>query len=336
VIFTVTSTSPITGFFFSSRHLMKKADYTLELIKDDRTLRRLAETLAAQSAFALDIETTEWWNRHREKISLIQIACRNQSKVKVAVVDAFAPLDLDSLKPVLESEAVIKVVHNAAFDAPRLAKHYAINTAPLFDTMRAARFNGERKYSLAAQANIHLDLHLDKTAQKSDWSRRPLSAGQLYYAAADAYAALLLYENQMVRGLSGGYQLKPPIESTQIALPLADFTQAEVVPTGITRSPEIVPPTELSVLSLALLGIVAELPTRYSPDALAASVGTDRIGMAGWIVDRQLGRDADLDEATVKLHIAGLCEKQYMQFNETRRLIATDEGIRIWRKFKEN
>ena len=177
---------------------------------------------------------------------------------------------------------------------------------------------------------------MDKTAQKSDWSRRPLSAGQLYYAAADAYAALLLYENQMVRGLSGGYQLKPPVESTQIALPLADFTPAEVVPTGITRSPEIVPEAELSALSLALLGIVAELPTRYSPDALAASVGTDRIGVAVWIIDRQLGRDADLDEETVKLNIAGLCERQLVRLNETRRLIAADEGVKMWRKLKEN
>ncbi len=179
---------------------MKKADFTLELIKDDRNLRRLADNLADQSAFAIDIETTEWWNRHREKISLIQIAWRQTLIVKVAVIDAFAPLDLDSLKPVLETEAVIKVVHNAAFDAPRLAKHYAINTAPLFDTMRAARFNGERKYSLAAQANIHLDLHLDKAARKSDWSRRPLAAGQLYYAAADACATLLLYEIKWLAG----------------------------------------------------------------------------------------------------------------------------------------
>ena len=323
-------------WFFQFALTMKKADFTLELIKDDRTLRRLAETLAAQAAFALDIETTEWWNRQREKISLIQIASRQQSKVKVAVIDAFAALDLDSLKPVLETDSVVKVVHNAAFDAPRLAKHYSINTAPLFDTMRAARFNGERRYSLAAQANLHLDLQLDKTAQKSDWSRRPLAAGQLYYAAADAYAALLLYENQINRGLSGGYQLKPLIESTQIRLPLADFPEAEVVPTRIIQPRELVPETKLPAISLALLGIVAELPTRYSPDALAASVGTERIGLAGWIIDRQLGTEADLDEETVKLHIADLCEEEFVRLNETRRLIATDEGEKMWWMFKEN
>src|SRR5215204_4908964 len=194
---------------------MKKADFTLELIKDNRTLARLADSLIDQPSFALDIETTEWWNRQREKVSLIQIAYRNQSKIKVAVIDAFADLNFDSLKNPLESDSVIKIVHNASFDVPRLAKHYSITAAPVFDTMRAARSGGERKYSLAAQAHSHLDLYLNKSPQRSDWSRRPLSYAQLYYAAVDSYAALLLYENQISRGLTGGFQPKP-VDSGQI------------------------------------------------------------------------------------------------------------------------
>ncbi len=242
--------------------------------------------------------------------------------MKVAVLDAFAALDFDLLKTALEAEAITKVVHNSAFDVPRLAKHYAINAAPVFDTMRAARFNGERKYSLAAQSNAHLDLHLDKSVQKSDWSRRPLSAGQLYYAAVDAYTALLLYENQTNWRLTGCYQ-KKPVDSRQIELPLADFPEANAVQTQAIQSRETVPEKDLSDLSLALLGIVSELPTRFSPDALAVSIGSSRVGMAGWIIDRRLGADADL------------YERQFVQMNETRRLIATSEGIKCWREFKD-
>ncbi len=140
----------------------------------------------------------------------------------------------------------------------------------------------------------------------------------------------------MARGLSGGYQLKPPVESTQIALPRADFPEADGVPARIIQPREKVAEVKLSALAIALLGIVAELPTRYSPDALAASVGSARVGMAGWIIDRQMGTDADLDEETVKLHIAGLCERQLVRLNETRRLIAADKGVKMWQKFKEN
>lgn len=187
---------------------MKKADFILELIKNDRNLAGLAETLVSQLALALDIETTEWWNRQREKISLIQIAYRQQTKIKVAVIDAFAGLKFDLLKAPLENDSIIKVVHNAAFDVPRLVKHYSINVSPVFDTMRAARAGGERKYSLAAQSLSHLNLYLDKSPQRSDWSRRPLAAAQLYYAAVDSYAALLLYEDQISRGLTSGFQRK--------------------------------------------------------------------------------------------------------------------------------
>ncbi|HLM59933.1 MAG TPA: hypothetical protein VK308_03965 [Pyrinomonadaceae bacterium] len=314
---------------------MKKVDFTLEQIKDNRMLGRLAETLTNKAAIALDIETTEWWNRQREKISLVQLAYRNGLQVKVAVIDAFVALDFDLLRSALEAEAITKVVHNAAFDVPRLAKYYAINAAPVFDTMRTARFNGERRYSLAAQSNAHLNLQLDKSFQKIDWSCRPLSAGQLYYAAADAYAALLLYENQINRGLSGGYH-KKPADSRQVELPLDDFPKANALQTRTIQSRETVWENDLPDLSLALLGIVTELPTRYSPDALAASVGIGRVGLTGWIIDRRLGTDADLDEETVKLTIADLCARQYVQLNETRRLIPTGEGIKWWRKFKND
>lgn len=153
-------------------------------------------------------------------------------------------------------------------------------------------------------------------------------------SAVDAYTALLLYENQTNRRLTGGYQ-KKPVDSRQVELPLADFPEANAVQTQAIQSRETVPEKDLSDLSLALLGIVSELPTRFSPDALAVSVGSSRVGMAGWIIDRRLGADADLDEETVKRAIADLYERQFVQMNETRRLIATSEGIKCWREFKD-
>lgn len=314
---------------------MKKADFILELIKDDRNLAGLAETLISQSALSLDIETTEWWNRQREKISLIQVAYRQQAKIKVAVVDAFAGLNFDLLKIPLETGSIIKVVHNSSFDVPRLAKHYSINVSPVFDTMRAARAGGERKYSLAAQSLSHLNLYLDKSPQRSDWSRRPLATAQIYYAAVDSYAALLLYENQIARGLKSGF-LRKDVDTRQIRLPLSGSSEKETFPTLTDKTPELKIEFNVSDVALTMLGIVAELPTRYTPDALAASVGADRIGLAGWIIDRRLGADAELDEETVKITIADLCERQFLQLNETRRLIATDQGIELWKNFKNH
>ena len=321
---------------------MAKPDFTLEFIKDQKRLIKLSETLIEAPALALDIETVDWWNRQRERIALIQIAFRYREQPKVAVIDALADLNLDSLRAPLENTANLKAIHNAAFDAVRLAKHYDFTVSPIYDTMLAARRAGERRYSLQAQAAIHLQIRLDKSAQQSDWSRRPLDNKQLSYAALDSYSTLLLYENQAARNLTGDYKLKPAIDrSRQGSLPLDNSLPAK--PGETIRSLEeksanvnVSPQHELDAVAASLLGIVAELPTRYSPGQLAVSLGGDRVGLAGWIADAHLGRDAELDEETVKMTIADLCERGYLRTTATRRLEATETGTQIWRKMKSN
>src|SRR5579885_2626822 len=85
----------------------------------------------------------------------------------------------------------------------------------------AARRGGERRYSLKAQAEKHLNLQLDKGARLSDWGRRPLHPAQIGYAALDAASALLLYEHQLSRGLRGDYRLRAEAADLQAALPLS-------------------------------------------------------------------------------------------------------------------
>lgn len=307
---------------------MPKPEFSLKFIKDADNLLRLSERLLSLPAFALDIETVDWWNRHHERIALIQIAYRAADKIRVVIIDALADFSLEPLRLPLEQSSTLKIIHNAGFDAVRLNKHYKFNVAPVFDTMAAARRSGERKYSLKAQAEIHLGLRLDKSAQSSDWSRRPLDVRQLHYAALDPYAALLLYENQAKRGLTGDYRLKLPIGSVQNLLPLND------APAEIPLTKESLPKIELPEVAAALLGIIAELPSRYSPDGLAVSVGAERVGLAGWIIDNRLGRDAEPDEETVKLAIASLCERGLVGITETRRLKATEMGAQLWQTLK--
>ncbi len=319
---------------------MTKPDFTIKFIKNAADLRLLSERLAALPAFALDIETSEWWNRHRERIALIQFAYRADDYIRVVILDALAELDLEPLRPPLEEKGIIKIIHNASFDAVRLQTHYNFQTAPVFDTMTAARRSGERKYALAAQAQTHLNLRLDKAMQNSDWSRRPLDVRQLHYAAHDPYAALLLYENQVKRGLTGDYLLRSPISSKQNPLPLD--VMPVIAPTVVPEVAALTPPldelpsikTDLTEEAIAVLGIVSELPTRYSPDGLAASVGTMRVGLAGWIIDRRLGVDAEPDAETIKLAIAELCGKALIEITETRRLQATKSGVEMWREVK--
>lgn len=315
------------------------SDYSVELVNDQARLTRLIDRLASAPVIALDIETVNWWNRHQERIALIQIAFRSGQQPKVAIIDTFANLNVEPLRLPLERNTVTKVIHNAVFDATRLNDHYQFKVAPIHDTMVAARRGGEKRYSLKAQAASHLNLHLDKNGQQSDWSRRPLRTIQIHYAALDAVAALLLYENQIRRKLDGSFQLKDKTSSQQASLPLIDSPETNILPDRrdgeyISKGKDFAMQSDLPRARLALLGIISELPSRYHPDQLSVSVGSERVGLAGWIIDRVLGRDADLDEATAKLEIAGLCEQNLVRITATRRLEATEKGASLWSRLK--
>jgi hypothetical protein len=267
------------------------------------------------AAIAVDIETINWWDRAKEKVALVQLAYRDDGEIRVLIIDAMSPIDLTPLRALLESPSVLKVIHNASYDAIKLARHHDIHTTPIHDTMLAARRSGERRWSLKAQVQAHLGISLDKREQRGDWGRRPLLDEQLQYAALDASCTLDLYELQVSRGLRGEYALKSRrVESTPL---LREVVFEEV---------------DLVAHSAALLGIVVELSGRYSPEQLSASVGSDRVGLAGWIVDRMIGREADIEEGIARDEIARLCEDGMIVINQTRRLEATDRGREQWER----
>ncbi|HEX8456713.1 MAG TPA: hypothetical protein VF656_05260 [Pyrinomonadaceae bacterium] len=316
-------------------------EYQIELVSRQHELSALAARLNPEAALALDIETINWWDRTAERVALVQLAFRERDGlVRAAVIDALAGLDLDPLRPSFEQSRAPKAIHNAAYDAVRLANHYRIQVAPIHDTMLAARRGGERSCSLKAQAETHLGLQLDKTEQRGDWSRRPLAEAQVRYAALDAVCTLMLYEDQIARGLSADYRVREPSGSLQSSLPLGDAaTAAPHASHAIERLAETdeqhtARAGNLDAQGLALLGVVAQLPGRFTPERLAASSGSERVGVAGWIIDRVLGAETDLDADTIKLEVAELCERGLVRLSAEHRLEATASGETLWQQSK--
>ncbi|NOT60402.1 MAG: hypothetical protein HOP19_09280 [Acidobacteria bacterium] len=309
-------------------------DHAVEFIQQPEQLAAFAERALNTKAMALDIETVNWCDRQREQVALVQLAFRAEEKIQVAVIDTLALRDLEALRRPLELSLSTKAIHNASYDATRLQRHYGIATSPIHDTMLAARRSGDKKCSLKAQAAARLGLELDKTEQRSDWSRRPLSQEQLHYASLDAVATLMLYEQQLARGLRGDYELR---ERSALN---PDAPQWRAVPLIADNEPTIemraLQSEELDQAALALLGVIAELHGRYSPEQLAASVGSERIGLAGWIMDQTLGTEIDVDEASARQVIADLCATGFTHISLTRRLEATDAGAQRWQQYKAN
>ncbi len=312
-------------------------DYHIELIGDQSGLTSLIARLGAAHALALDIETINWWDPQTERVALLQLAFREGRQPRVAIIDALAQLDLEPLRLPLEQAATTKAIHNALYDAVRLSRHFRLNTSPIHDTMLAARRSGERRCSLQAQAQTHLGLRLDKGEQRSDWSRRPLGQEQLRYAARDVVCTLLLYEDQLRRGLRGDYELRETVRQRQTSLALTDASSHTPRLSALPSAEDVEwsAAAGLSAPALALLGIVTELGGRYSPERLAASVGSERVGLAGWIIDQVLGSETDMEEETAKLEIAGLCEGGLVRLTAPRRLEATKLGTDLWQRVKQ-
>lgn len=284
--------------------------YQLELIDTDESFDRLEPRLAAASAVAIDIETSNWWRPAEERVEIIQIGFRESDHLRVAICDPLAGLNPERLRRMLELGLQTKVMHNASYDAVRIARHFGIHTSPIHDTMLAARRAGEKGCSLKALVHRHLGISIDKTEQRGDWSRRPLNGEQLNYAALDAVFTLLIYELQVARSQFGDYHLRtPPQPIPAQAIPDSGPDQRQnPVASGVTP------------LGRAIIAIVSKFPSRYSTRQLAASMSDHRSGMLGWIIDQTVGSHTFIDQRMVDQEIETLLRMRLLGLDRDDRL----------------
>jgi ATP-dependent Lhr-like helicase len=152
-------------------------------------LRAVGEELRAADVVGLDVETALDFGT----LCLLQIATRNRT----FLIDPLAVGDLKPITDVLSGAVPLKVIHNARFERRVLAA-LGIALDGVFDTLQASRrargTDALGGHSLAMVCERELGIVLDKSPQTSNWSRRPLGADQLNYAALDAEVLLALHE----------------------------------------------------------------------------------------------------------------------------------------------
>jgi len=148
-----------------------------------KTPQALADAIAALSKeprVAADTEAASF-HRYRDRIFLIQLS----SPTRTEIIDPLALADLSPVGTLLGNAAVEKIFHDADYDLRTLDRDYGFRARRLFDTRIAAQLAGEPAVGLAALLEKYVGVKLAKEHQKADWSRRPLPAPMLAYAAAD-------------------------------------------------------------------------------------------------------------------------------------------------------
>jgi ribonuclease D len=159
-------------------------------ITDTDAARDALRSLPSETVIGLDTET--YWDRaaNTSHVSLVQLGPPSGD---VLVIDALS-VDIEILRPLIESPTVQMAAHNARFDEAMLVGA-GLRPVSFVDTLRLARAALRLpSYSLAGVVAHLFGFELDKTFQKSNWRRRPLSRAQLQYAATDAHLALFVYE----------------------------------------------------------------------------------------------------------------------------------------------
>ncbi|HEY0007001.1 MAG TPA: HRDC domain-containing protein [Pyrinomonadaceae bacterium] len=160
------------------------------LITETDEARQAVERLASETLIGLDTET--YWDPgvNHSRVSLVQIAARTD---EILIFDLLA-IDVNILRPSIESQELKMAAHNARFDQGMLAGA-GLRPASFVDTLRLARTALRLpSYSLASVAAHLFGIEMDKSFQKSNWRRRPLTRAQLDYAAMDALVVLRVYE----------------------------------------------------------------------------------------------------------------------------------------------
>jgi ribonuclease D len=128
------------------------------------------------------------------RLCLIQIADEQQ----VACIDPLALPDLEPLWSLLYDPAITKVLHSASQDLEIFYHQRGAVPGPVFDTQIAAALLGHgEQVGYATLVGALLGMELDKSQTRTDWSRRPLDAAQLAYAADDVRFLRPVYERQL-------------------------------------------------------------------------------------------------------------------------------------------
>jgi len=153
-----------------------------ELVEDRPGLERLLRALEGETEIAVDTEADSFYH-YQERVCLVQITAGGRDWL----VDPLRGLDIRPLGEVLADRKRTKVFHDGEYDILILKRQFGFQFASLFDTRIAAAALGFEAPGLAAVVNARYGFALDKSQQRSDWSRRPLSKEQVAYARLDTH-----------------------------------------------------------------------------------------------------------------------------------------------------
>ena len=167
------------------------------VVDNAAALAALARELERAAEIAVDTEADSFFS-YREKVCLLQVSTERADYL----VDPLASIDLAELRGAFAARTPRKVFHDAENDVQLLKLAGLGEISSVFDTRIAVSLLGIKTPGLANVLKDRYGITLDKSEQRSDWRRRPLTEEQLDYARHDTRHLLRLARDveQELRG----------------------------------------------------------------------------------------------------------------------------------------
>lgn len=161
----------------------------LHYIQDLDTLNTLCDIFAQSSVLAVDTEFVRTRTLY-PRLGLLQVS----NGEHVALIDPVAIDDLSVFWALLADENIVKVLHACSEDLEVFLTAANCRPANLIDSQIVMSFLGHGlSLGYAAMVKHYLNIELDKSESRTDWTKRPLSARQLEYAQADVTHLYQIY-----------------------------------------------------------------------------------------------------------------------------------------------
>ncbi len=168
-------------------------------INDDNALEALAQNLASKKTFGFDTEFDRFWREYGFKLFLLQIFDGD----KCFLIDPLAVKNMNPLWAVFENASICKVAY-ACLEDIQVLKINGCNIKNIFDLQVAAKLCNHTGNSFADLILEKFNVVINKSNQRSNWRKRPLTDDQMLYASNDVRWLLQLKDEFFATAVDTG------------------------------------------------------------------------------------------------------------------------------------
>ncbi len=160
------------------------------MIDNQKTLEEVCKQLASKTCLSIDTEFERRYTYYAQ-LSIIQVKAENYC----GIIDALSNVDLNIFNKLLADNNITKIFHAPREDLEIFYNLFKTLPSNVFDIQIAANICGFGKQLSYDDLCYKLfGIAIDKTHQKSNWLKRPITSDMLNYAMLDVEYLYKIYK----------------------------------------------------------------------------------------------------------------------------------------------